>query len=63
MYLAQWQTLSTPDYIFYGGAPLARSCGDQIARVTNLQVSIGSMEILNTLNYLTRDPEDWESFE
>ena len=29
-------TLSTLDYVFYGGAPLGRSCDDQIARVTNL---------------------------
>ncbi|KAF3389104.1 hypothetical protein F1880_004567 [Penicillium rolfsii] len=57
------ETLSTLDYVFYGGAPLARSCVNQIARVTNLQVCIGSMEILNAPNYLTRDSEDWEYFE
>ncbi|KAJ5529641.1 hypothetical protein N7527_003034 [Penicillium freii] len=57
------EALSTLDYVFYGGAPLARSCGDQITRVTNLQVSIGSTEILNAPNYLTQEPDDWEYFE
>jgi hypothetical protein len=57
------ETLSTLDYVFYGGAPLARPCGDQIARVTTLQVCIGSTEILNAPNYLTLGREDWEYFE
>ena len=57
------QALSTLDYVFYGGAPLARSCGDQITRVTNLQVPIGSTETLNAPNYLTQEPDDWEYFE
>ncbi|KAJ5427067.1 hypothetical protein N7465_002137 [Penicillium sp. CMV-2018d] len=57
------KALSTLDYVFYGGAPLARSCGDQITRVTNLQVSIRSTEILNAPNYLTQEPDDWEYFE
>jgi nucleoside-diphosphate-sugar epimerase len=57
------ETLSTLEYVFYGGAPLARPCGDKISSMTNLQVCIGSTEILNAPSYIPRDQEDWEYFE
>ncbi|KAJ5727944.1 hypothetical protein N7493_005764 [Penicillium malachiteum] len=57
------ETLSTLDFIVYGGAPLSRSCGDKVTRVTHLQVGIGSTEMMSVPCYLTRDPADWEYFE
>jgi acyl-CoA synthetase (AMP-forming)/AMP-acid ligase II len=57
------KTLSTLEYIFYGGAPFARPCGDKISRVTNLLAGIGSTEILNAPSYIPLNQDDWEYFE
>ncbi|PKY07089.1 acetyl-CoA synthetase-like protein [Aspergillus campestris IBT 28561] len=57
------ETLSTLDYVSYSDAPLARSCGDQTAQLTNLQVCIGRTEFLNAPNYLTQEPRDQEYIE
>lgn len=49
--------------VFYGGAPLARLCGDKISRVTWLANSIDSTEAFNLANLVLVDPADWEYFE
>lgn len=55
--------LSSPNYVLSSGAPLARSCGDQIARVTNLQIHIDNAKILITHSYLAQKPRDREYIE
>lgn len=49
--------------VYYGGAPLAASCGDKISRVTNLFNTIGSTEALNIACYVPLHRTDWEYFE
>ena len=56
-------TLLRLESIFYGGAPLARRCGDAISRVTNLCNGIGSTEAFMYSNLVPADPADWEYFE
>ncbi|KAK3380982.1 hypothetical protein B0H63DRAFT_545240 [Podospora didyma] len=56
-------TLSTVDSVFFGGAPLARSAGDKISKVTTLLNGIGSTEMFNAPNLIPADPADWEYFE
>jgi nucleoside-diphosphate-sugar epimerase/aryl carrier-like protein len=51
------------DSVFYGGAPLARSCGDRITQVTTLENAIGSTEAFNLPNMVVEDPLNWEYFE
>lgn len=55
--------LSRLEGVFYGGAPLASSCGDKISSVTNLFNTIGSTEVLNIPCYTPLDRTDWEYFE
>ncbi|KAL1866697.1 putative secondary metabolism biosynthetic enzyme [Diaporthe australafricana] len=55
--------LSRLQGVFYGGAPLASSCGDKISSVTNLFNTIGSTEVLNIPCYMPLDKIDWEYFE
>jgi nucleoside-diphosphate-sugar epimerase len=57
------QALSSLDYVFYGGAPLARGSGDKISSVATLQSCIGSTETLHAPCYLPLDRNDWDCFE
>lgn len=55
--------LSKVDMVFYGGAPLAKSCGDRISQVTALISTIGSTEAFTMHNLVPADLVDWEYFE
>ncbi|KAK0726325.1 hypothetical protein B0T21DRAFT_371384 [Apiosordaria backusii] len=53
--------------IYYGGAPLARSCGDLIAEHLSPGITlvngIGTTEIWNATSFIPQHPKDWEYFE
>nr|CDP28764.1 Putative peptide synthetase [Podospora anserina S mat+] len=55
--------LSTLDFVFYGGAPLAEACGNQISEVTSLYNGIGSTEAFFMPTLRLKDPKDWQYFE
>ncbi|KAK0744490.1 hypothetical protein B0T21DRAFT_429030 [Apiosordaria backusii] len=55
--------LSTLDFVFYGGAPLAEACGNQISNVTSVYNGIGSTEAFFFPTLLLNDPKDWQYFE
>ncbi|KAK0649915.1 hypothetical protein B0T16DRAFT_410881 [Cercophora newfieldiana] len=55
--------LSRLDYVFFGGAPLAHSCGDRLSKVTKLVNGIGSTEMFFAATFVPADPADWEYFE
>ncbi|KAK4466818.1 hypothetical protein QBC42DRAFT_292971 [Cladorrhinum samala] len=51
------------EYIYSGGAPLAKECGGHICRRTRLVNGIGSTEAWTFTTLVPVDPEDWEYFE
>ncbi|KAH6838682.1 hypothetical protein B0I37DRAFT_387507 [Chaetomium sp. MPI-CAGE-AT-0009] len=55
--------LSKLEHIFFGGAPLAKACGDEISKVTTLVNTIGNTESFNFPNLIPVDGADWEYFE
>ncbi|KAK4174802.1 putative peptide synthetase [Triangularia setosa] len=55
--------LSTLDFVFYGGAPLAEACGNQISDVTSVYNGIGSTEAFFMPTLLLKDHKDWQYFE
>ena len=57
------EALSKLDIIYFGGAPLAHSSGEQISKVTKLVNGIGSTEMYFAATYVPVDPADWEYFE
>ncbi|KAK3291625.1 uncharacterized protein B0H64DRAFT_367005 [Chaetomium fimeti] len=57
------EKLSKLEHIFYGGAPLAKACGDEISKVTTLVNTIGNTESFNFPNLIPLDGADWEYFE
>ncbi|KAK0707252.1 hypothetical protein B0H67DRAFT_612024 [Lasiosphaeris hirsuta] len=57
------EAISKLEHIFYGGAPLALSCGDKLTKMTTLTNAIGSTEAFFMASYINLDPADWEYFE
>ncbi|OCL12111.1 acetyl-CoA synthetase-like protein [Glonium stellatum] len=57
------EVLQIMQYIFYGGAPLAREAGNKISQITNLVVMIGSTEAGLIPNMMPSSKEDWDYFE
>ncbi|KAK4099156.1 acetyl-CoA synthetase-like protein [Parathielavia hyrcaniae] len=57
------EAISTLDTVLFGGAPLARSCGDNLSKVTNLYNGIGSTEAWIIPNLVAADPADWDYHE
>ncbi|KAK4194252.1 putative peptide synthetase [Triangularia verruculosa] len=55
--------LSTLDFVFYGGAPLAEACGNQISDVTSVYNGIGSIEVFFMPTLRLKNPKDWQYFE
>lgn len=56
------QALGNLEYVFFGGAPLARESGDKICKVTNLLSVIGSTECGFFGCLMPPAPEDWQYF-
>ncbi|KAK4122026.1 acetyl-CoA synthetase-like protein [Parathielavia appendiculata] len=57
------KALSTLNTVVYGGAPLARSCGEEISKLTNLYNGIGSTEAWLIPNLVAADQADWDHHE
>ncbi|KAK4184811.1 hypothetical protein QBC35DRAFT_390894 [Podospora australis] len=55
--------LSKLDWVYYGGAPLARDCGNAVSKQVALVNGIGSTEIWNATSFIPADRTDWEYFE
>lgn len=57
------EAISKLEHIFFGGAPLANSCGDKLTKITQLTNAIGSTEAFFIACYINLDPADWEYLE
>ena len=55
--------IPTLESLFYGGAPLARSCGDTISKATTLINGIGSTEAFGFPAVLLPEASGWKYFE
>ncbi|KAK8189129.1 uncharacterized protein BKA78DRAFT_253737 [Phyllosticta capitalensis] len=55
--------LSTAQYVFFAGAPLAKDAGDRIIKKTTLISLIGSTEACFIANFHHLDLNDWQYFE
>lgn len=54
------EVLSGLDFVYYGGAPLARGCGDAVSKKVTLINGMGTTEIWNATGFTPADPADWE---
>ncbi|KAK4228632.1 hypothetical protein QBC38DRAFT_454004 [Podospora fimiseda] len=57
------QAISKLDYVYFGGAPLSKKCGDLLCQKTTLVNGMGTTEVWNVKSLVPVEKEDWEYFE
>ncbi|KAK3988006.1 hypothetical protein QBC44DRAFT_293882 [Cladorrhinum sp. PSN332] len=55
--------LTRLEYVYFGGAPLAKECGDVISKKTRLVNGMGTTEVWNVTTLVPLERGDWEYFE